>query len=370
MNNNYNNTDTLTLSINNDEFIADLELDLSTQTATQKTDQNSEICAVVNKVKICEHNLEAENKKYLNCNFCNQKLDVAKLPNLTKFHCPACNKTITITLDFANFTLLEIIGIGGMAVVYKAFDNDLKRNVAIKILNESLITKENHKLLFLKEAQMAARLNHSSIMPIFAFNKHEKKYYIVMPFMDQGSLKSKIYKKQFSQAEKMVHYKKILHWMLEITEGLVYSLRHGIVHHDIKPGNILLDKYENAHLCDFGLAQFFKSVSHNNLSPQFWLSPHYTSPEKVMYRREDYRGDIYSLGATFYHLLAGSPPFHSNNIDGLITARFEQNPKNIRHYNKTVSRKIAKLISQMLNIQPNNRPEYSEIILVLSQELI
>ena len=365
----YKNTKTLTLLLNNEDFIADLEHDRQISTHILGKEQNTEITSIINKVKISD-NCHGEDSQCINCRFCNQKLNIEKLPDLTKFNCPSCNKTITLTKEFANYTLKEIIGIGGMAVVFRAFDNILKRNVAIKILNESLMTKEDHKLLFLKEAQMAARLNHSAILPIYAFDKHDGQYYIVMPYMQGSSLKGQIFNKKLSQEERQKHAKNSIHWMLEIAQGLVYSLRHGIVHHDIKPGNILLDQYNNAHLCDFGLAQIFRVTPHKTLSPQFWLSPHYTSPEKVMYRREDYRGDIYSLGATFYHLVTGNPPFHSNNIDGLITARFEQKPKNPRHFNRSISRKAANLILNMLNLQPAKRPEYSEILLILSQELV
>ncbi len=365
----YKNTKTLTLLLNNEDFIADLEHEKQVSTHALGNDQNNEITSIINKVKVSD-SCHYENGPCIQCSFCRQKLNVTKLPDLTKFHCPSCDKTITLTKEFANYTLKEIIGIGGMAVVYRAFDNTLQRNVAIKILNESLMTKEEHKLLFLKEAQMAARLNHSAILPIYAFDKHDGKYYIVMPYMQGSSLKGQIFDKSLSQDKRQKHLNNTIHWILEITKGLVYSLHHGIVHHDIKPGNILLDKYNNAHLCDFGLAQIFRVAPHKTLSPQFWLSPHYTSPEKVMYRREDYRGDIYSLGATFYHLITGQPPFHSNNIDGLITARFEQKPKNPRSLNRSISRKTANLILNMLNLQPAKRPEYSEILLILSQELV
>ncbi|UDQ97008.1 serine/threonine-protein kinase [Lentisphaerota bacterium WC36G] len=358
---------TVTLALNNDEYLNNLDL----ESLNVVNEENGEITTLINKVKIVENSsFKKEITQRISCGFCDQKMDVSQLPELAKFKCPQCQKLIGLSQEFANFSLKEIVGIGGMAIVYKAYDEVLNRFIAIKVLNKALLNNAEHKELFFTEAQMVARLNHNAILPIYLFDHYKDEFYIVMPFMDNGSLKNKVFSKKMTVIEAESHYLNCLTWMQSIAEGLVYSLRHGIIHHDIKPGNILLDKLNNVHLADFGLAQIFKKISHRKKSMQFWLSPHYTSPEKVMYRREDYRGDIYSLGATFYHLLTGHTPFAGKNIDIIITARFEHKPKKPRSFNKFISRKLSKLLLRMLYLQPSRRPEYSEIIAILNEEIL
>ena len=287
------------------------------------------------------------------CHKCQQKLDVTGLMPFAHVSCPACGTDLIIPKWFDNYLLEEPCGRGGMAWVYRALDIALDREVAVKILDQN--TSEGTDV-FLNEARTAATINHASVIRIYTCGVFEDQAYIVMQFMNGGSLEQKLQQKKGAA----LPIEEVLQWIHDAAEGLEYASRHGIVHHDVKPGNIMLDADGNAKIGDFGIA--CRQQNDDEQERDFYGSPLYISPERVSTGKEDSSGDIYSLGATFYHLLTGVPPFQHENLEELLWTRVKQNPVAPHILRTGISPLISSLIMRMMNHNPELRPGYEEII--------
>ncbi len=293
------------------------------------------------------------------CTGCKQKLDLSYMEPFSQFDCPTCNTGLIVPEWFDNYLLEEKVGIGGMAEVYRTLDVALNRDIAIKILNTDIQDNEK-KDFFLHEARTAATLNHYAVVPIFTCGVFDDRPYIVMQYMAGGSLEKEL--KELNTGE-FLKVEDVMRWIIDIAEGLENAMRYGIIHHDIKPGNLMLDTERKVKLSDFGIAQTINKDDDKFAEfTKNWLSPHYVSPEKVKDNKEDARGDIYSLGATFYHLITGRPPFVSNDVDALVRMRFFEKPKPPITLRKDIPKKISELIMSMLEFEPDNRPSYQTII--------
>jgi serine/threonine-protein kinase len=296
----------------------------------------------------------------ISCFKCQQKLDLTYLEPFARFDCPACGVELIVPKWFDTYLLEEMCGAGGMASVYRAIDPSLDREVAVKILNQDLAGDKKSGALFLNEARTAATLNHYAVAPIFTCGDFEGSPYIVMQYMSGGSLEKLI------KSGQKIPVSSVIKWMRDVAEGLDNAQRHGIIHHDVKPGNLMLDSENNAKIVDFGIAQVvggargFQKDLFDAARP--WISPHYVSPEKALTGQEDHRGDIYSLGASMYHLAAGVTPFKSSSMDELIRMRLETSPEPPERFNPLVPPELSELILSMLDKDPENRPGYREIV--------
>ncbi len=299
----------------------------------------------------------------ISCHSCMQKLDVTSLQPFSRIQCPTCSAELIVPAWFDDYLLEEPSGTGGMATVYRALDPALDREVAIKVLKPELSHDAGKSQLFLHEARTAATINHYAIVPIYTCGVYREHTYIIMQYMGGGSLE-----KQLRQSPEPLPMEKVLRWMHDIAEGLENARTHGVIHHDIKPGNILLDNEGSAKIGDFGIAQIVtgnrqdtESVSRN------WVSPHYVSPEKVRTGEEGVPGDIYSLGATFYHLVTGMTPFDHDDIEELIRMRLTGDPTPPHVLRKEIRVEISQLIMSMMDRDPEKRPSYKTIISTLNR---
>ena len=256
------------------------------------------------------------------CPGCGQKLDVSEMPAFSRVNCPACSFELIVPKWFNNYLLEAPEGKGGMAVVYRALDIALDREVAIKVFDQELASKGVSPELFLHEARVAATINHPAVVPIYSCGEWDGSAYIVMQYMGGGTLESRLRK-----AKGRLPVMETCRWIRDVCEGLDAARELGVVHHDIKPANILLDLDSYAKISDFGLSQVVSGRSASAfLDPSgMWLSPQYVSPEKVLTGEEGPEGDVYSLGASFYHLLAGEPPFQSDDTQVLFKERDKEN---------------------------------------------
>lgn len=286
------------------------------------------------------------------CHHCQQKLDVTGLLPFAHLNCPSCGTELIVPKWFDNYLLEEPCGRGGMASVYRALDIALDREVAVKILDPKGCSS---KEIFLNEARTAATINHSGVIPIYTCGIFEGQAYMVMQFMNGGSLEQKLLLKKGAA----LPVNDVLQWIHDAAEGLDYAARHGIIHHDVKPGNIMLDSDGNAKIGDFGIAARKNDNRKNRVS---YGSPLYVSPEKVATGTEDCSGDIYSLGATFYHLLTGIPPFQHENQEELLWTRVKQNPVAPHQLRTGIPPLVSGLIMRMMHRTPEKRPSYEEII--------
>jgi serine/threonine protein kinase len=292
------------------------------------------------------------------CYQCQQKLDVTKLEAFSKIACPTCETMLIVPKWFDAYMLEEECGVGGAATVYRALDLTLEREVALKIFSSNNDSEQFVKT-FLHEGRVCASLNHPGIMPIYSCGQSEDKCFLVMQYIPGGNLEAQIEKKG------KLKISRVLEWVLDIAIALEAALKAGVVHHDIKPANILLDLDDKVKISDFGLAYALHDAQSESLLPELssFGSPDYVSPEKLLNGFEDNKGDIFSLGATFYELLTGKKPFPPIGKDEEILEVREKTPVIAPYKQRSdISRKLSKLVMQMMAEYPAQRPDYDEII--------
>jgi len=279
-------------------------------------------------------------------------LDVNGLPPFSVVQCPTCQSEFQVPARFGAFMLLQLLGAGGMGGVYRARDEGLNREVAIKVMLKSLGDDPQFVETFQREAQAAARLNHRHIAQIYSFGQEKGQPYIAMELVSGGSL-DKMMAEQGPLDPAVV-----IHVGAQIAEGLSMAADAGMVHGDVKPENILFDTDKNAKLVDFGL-----SAMQSGPGNEIWGTPYYIAPEKVRRQKSDYRSDIYSLGGTLYHAITGIPPFEGADATAVVKARFEGPPKPIREIRDDVPKEVEAIIARMLEVEPQTRfPTYGSLL--------
>ena len=205
------------------------------------------------------------------------------------------------------YEILEVIGTGGMAVVYKARCHRLNRLVAIKILKDDYLEDEDFRSRFHSESQAVAMLSHPNIVSVYDVSTSVslEADYIVMELIEGISLKQYMEKKQF------LNWKETLHFAIQIAKALQHAHSRGIVHRDIKPHNIMVLKNGSVKVTDFGIARLMSQG--NTLTKEALGSVHYISPEQAKGGRVDDRSDLYSLGVVMYEMMCGRPPYDGDS---------------------------------------------------------
>ena len=231
--------------------------------------------------------------------------------------------TTQVGQAFGNYQLERELGQGGMGTVYLAKDSGLNRYVALKILRSDLGDDPSFSRKFLEEVEVTASLAHPNIIRVFTLGEQEGRLYLVMEHLDEPSLENRM-DKQTKVSEREV---------LEIGIGIASALQFaheetGLIHRDIKPGNILFGRGDIPKLADFGLAAGARSAL--GQQDEIWGTPYYVSPERLLREPEDIRSDIYSLGATLYHSMAGRPPFEAETAEEVAKRHISDRPPPLR----------------------------------------
>ena len=203
------------------------------------------------------------------------------------------------------YEILEKIGVGGMAVVYKALCHRLNRYVAVKILKDDYAVDEDFRRRFHTEAQAVAMLSHPNIVTVYDVSRTQDVNYIVMELIEGITLK------QYMQKRGILSWKEALHFSTQICKALIHAHGRGIVHRDIKPHNIMILKDGSVKVADFGIARL--NSSQNTLTQETLGSVHYISPEQAKGSHTDARTDIYSLGVVMYEMITGRLPFEGDS---------------------------------------------------------
>ena len=199
------------------------------------------------------------------------------------------------------YEILEVLGTGGMAVVYKARCHKLNRYVAIKILKDDYLEDEEFRRRFHSESQAVAQLSHPNIVSVYDVSTSIMTDYIVMELIDGITLK------QYMEKKGVLNWKETLHFAIQIAKALEHAHSRGIVHRDIKPHNVMVLKNGSVKVTDFGIARMMSKG--NTLTKEALGSVHYISPEQAKGGRVDNRSDIYSLGVVMYEMMSGRPPY-------------------------------------------------------------
>jgi predicted Ser/Thr protein kinase len=243
------------------------------------------------------------------------------------------------------------LGRGGMAAVYRALDRRLNRRVAIKVLPPELAFNPSVKSRFLREAQMAAQLTHACIVPIYAVDEKDGLVFFVMAFVDGESLASKL-KREGAQGVEEVRT-----IVGDVADGLDYAHRQGVVHRDIKPDNILIDRRSGRpQVTDFGIARAAAEEQRLTVTGMAVGTPAYMSPEQAMGERDiDGRSDIYSLGVVAYQMLAGETPFRAANTPSMLMKHVSEPPPPLRGRRADAPDALIAAIDRALAKRPEDR---------------
>jgi len=266
-----------------------------------------------------------------------------------------------ILSDFGDYELLEEIGRGGQGVVYRAHQKSLNRTVALKVVGLGLWTTEAHLKRFRREAEAAASLEHSCIVPIYEVGERDGQCYFSMKFVEGGQLDEVV--KQEPMA-----IRQAVELIAKVARTVHYAHEHGILHRDIKPGNILLDKNGEPHLTDFGLARLLDAQSSVTRTIDVLGTPSYMAPEQAAGETTKLckATDVYGLGSVLYQLLTGQPPFAGGTTYETIRLLRDTEPRQPRLLNPKVDRDLSTICLKFLQKDPERR--YSSA-LALAEDL-
>src|SRR5216117_1471417 len=256
--------------------------------------------------------------------------------------------------DFGDYELLEEIGRGGQGVVYRARQKSLNRTVALKVIGLGQWATQAHLKRFRREAESAANLDHPCIVPIYDVGEREGSCCFSMKFIEGGQLDEVVKRTPISP-------RNAAELIAKLARTVHYAHGHGILHRDIKPGNILVDTKGEPHLTDFGLARLLETKSTVTHTMDVLGSPSYMAPEQASGRNEQLTSatDVYGLGAVFYQLLTGHPPFAGGTTYETVRLVLEAEPRQLRLWNPKIDRDLATICLKCLEKDPQRRYSYA-----------
>jgi serine/threonine protein kinase/tetratricopeptide (TPR) repeat protein len=260
-------------------------------------------------------------------------------------------------MEFGDYELLEEIGRGGQGVVYRARQKSLNRTVALKVIGLGQWSSTPHLKRFRHEAEAAASLEHPQIVPIYEIGERDGSCYFSMKFIEGGQLDEVLKRKPMSM-------RRAAELLVEIARTVQFAHEHGILHRDIKPGNILLDRNGEPHLTDFGLARLIEQQSTVTNSFDVLGTPSFMAPEQAAghVKRLSPAADVYSLGAVFYQMLTGQPPFAGGTTYETIRLVMETEPRSPRLWNPRVDIDLATICLKCLEKDPARRYSSAEAL--------
>ena len=247
------------------------------------------------------------------------------------------------------YTLIEQLGQGGMATVYKAYHATLDRYVAIKVLHLAFLEDKTFLARFQREAKAVAKLEHPNIVPIYDFAEHEGRPYLVMKYIEGETLKARLKRGSISTEE-------TLNIVRAIGGALDYAHRQGVLHRDVKPSNVLLANDGNIYLADYGLARIAQSTDASLTTDQVIGTPQYMSPEQATGSDGlDGRTDIYSFGVMLYEMVTGRVPFNADTPFAIIHDHIYTPLPLPRSVNPNVSEAVERVLLKALAKNMNDR---------------
>jgi len=294
------------------------------------------------------------------CPGCGTTVDTAEAEPLARIACPKCGKKIRVERTFDHFVVVETLGVGGMGTVYKARDMQLDRFVALKLLRRDLGGEEEHKTRLQEEARIAAAVNHPYVIQVFDSGTDHGQFYVVMELVDHGSLDD------LMALQPRLPEKRVLEIGIQVARGLRAAHRRGLIHRDVKPANILFVDEHAAKIGDFGLAS--TATQRWAIGGVVWGTPEYVAPERLNNDPEDFRSDIYSLGATLFHAIAGKPPIEASTNSSMALLELKQQPLDLQATAPDVSVATAEVLQRMIAADPAQRfSSYDDLVAELER---
>ncbi len=288
------------------------------------------------------------------CSGCGEAVATAGLEPFGKVACPACGHQLRVERVFENYLVVEPLGTGGMGSVYKARDTRLNRFVALKLLRKEFAGDAEFTAKLQDEARITASIKHPHVVEVYSVGADHGQFYVVMELVDGGSLDDRI------EDEKRISEMEMLEVGLQVAKGLQAALKAGLIHRDIKPGNILFTDRHTAKIVDFGLALL--AAAHAETEGEIWGTPYYVAPERLTNAKENFLSDLYSLGATLFHAVSGHPIFEEETQSAAELKKLKSNPPGLRT-KAEVSEETAAVVDRMLRPNPADRQSSYETLI-------
>ncbi len=289
------------------------------------------------------------------CPSCAGSIDVSTELPFAQIYCPHCGEGMRARKIFNNFELVELIGEGGMGSVFKAYDHSLERMVALKVLRREMSVRQEEKARLEQEARITASVNHPHVVRVYSFGEADGQFYLAMELVEKGSLDD------LMSIQTRVPEAQVLEIGMQIAQGLEAASEKGLIHRDVKPGNILFADAHTTKIVDFGLARVLEEEA--EARGEIWGTPYYIAPERLNLEPEDFRSDIYSLGGTLFHAIAGRPPFEAESASLVALKQIKSQPVSLEAFAPDAAPETAYVINRMLEKNPDDRyQDYGELI--------
>lgn len=246
------------------------------------------------------------------------------------------------------YEIQEIIGVGGMAVVYKAHDNQENRTVAVKILKPEFVSNEEFLRRFKNESKAIAMLSHPNIVKVYDVSFGDLIQYIVMEYIEGITLK------EYIEQRGSLRWKDAVHFTIQILKGLQHAHDKGIVHRDVKPQNIMVLPDGTIKVTDFGIARFARS-DQRTITDKAIGSVHYISPEQARGEKTDEKSDIYSLGVILYEMITGQMPFQAESAVSVAIMQLQREPKTPTEINGSIPMGLEQITMHAMQKTPERR---------------
>jgi WD40 repeat protein/serine/threonine protein kinase len=263
---------------------------------------------------------------------------------------------------FGDYELLEEIACGGMGVVYRARQVSLNRIVALKMILAGQFASPEDVQRFHREAESAANLDHPNIVPVYEVGEHEGQHYFSMKLVDGGSLAQRLPKGEFGHITKSLQ-RKAVKLLATVARAVHHAHQRGVLHRDLKPGNILIDNQITPYVTDFGLAKRVEGSADRTHSGVIVGTPSYMAPEQARSEKVLSKAvDVYSLGAILYEMLTGRPPFKANTPLDTVLQVIDGAPESVRRLNPVVDLDLETICLKCLDKRPHRRYPSAEAL--------
>ncbi|BDS05839.1 hypothetical protein NT6N_08790 [Oceaniferula spumae] len=288
------------------------------------------------------------------CSSCGCKMDISALGPYTNVVCPDCGHHTRVKCELGHYLLTSRHAVGGMSMVFAARDTTLQREVAIKVLNEEYSQDEVRMQQFEHEALITAAISHPHIVRVFTVGRTYGVYFIAMEMVPGVNLEQRI------ANEGAIKEDELLPIASEIVSGLHAANDAGLIHRDVKPGNILFDANGHAKIVDFGLALVTQGGKAK--ADEVWATPYYVPPEALDGLEEDFRSDIYALGATLYHAFSGRPPISDESKSTRAVRKAKESIQPLAKVAPWLKPETCYLVDKAMQLNPDKRfSSYTEM---------
>lgn len=292
--------------------------------------------------------MEENQEDIWGCPECGQELDLTNVGFYTEIVCPNCGHKEIVHTKLANYELTGVLGVGGMSVVLKAVDPVLKRQVAIKVLNDTYRNEPERIARFERECALMAKVRHENVVGVYSAGWARSQFYIAMELVEGRDLEYVV--SNFGP----IRQTEVLSMARQVAMGLRAANRAGLLHRDMKPGNILVTPSGKAKVLDFGLSL---TQLDEDTEQVIWATPYYVAPETIFREAEDVRTDIYALGMTMRYLLTGEDAFSDKPPTSITAlAEYKRRLPSLRVGHLYLADSLCDLVDHMTEFDPQARP--------------